>query len=190
MWVKGRVHFNIFIHLQKLKGIITMREPITDEEAMALALEQAKRAQDAGDVPVGAVVLQEGQVIAAAANRREADGDPTAHAEIVALREAAAHLGRWRLSDCTLVVTLEPCFMCAGAVVNARIGRVVFGALDPKGGALSSLAQVGSDPRLNHQLEITPKICEDQCSRILRDFFQRRRAEKRAAREAPNHHGE
>ena len=167
-----------------------MTEILTDQQAMALALDQAQLAQEAGDVPVGAVMVQDGQVIAAGHNRREQDGDPTAHAEIVTLRAAAAHLGRWRLTDCTLVVTLEPCHMCAGALVNARLGRLVFGARDPKGGAVVSLAQLCTDHRLNHQVEITSEICEDACAHQLRDFFQQRRAQQRAARRNHGENGE
>jgi tRNA(adenine34) deaminase len=146
-----------------------------DDEAMAMALEEARAALDHDDVPIGAVVLVEGQVVARAHNQREASHDPTAHAEILALRAAAAERGSWRLDDATLVVTLEPCAMCAGAAVNARIGRVVFGARDLKAGALGSLYHLGSDPRLNHEFEVRPDVAADQCAALLTDFFAARR---------------
>ena len=122
-----------------------------DDAAMALALGEARLAVEHGDVPIGAVVLRDGVVVAARHNERERTGDPTAHAEILALRDAAAHVGQWRLDDCALVVTLEPCAMCAGAIVNARVGRLVYGATDPKAGAAGSLMTITADPRLNHR---------------------------------------
>jgi len=143
---------------------------------MRRALEEARAAVPAGDVPVGAVVLDgSGSVLAGARNRREVDEDPTAHAEILALRAAAAALGRWRLDDCTLVVTLEPCTMCAGAVVLARVRRLVFGAYDEKAGAVASLWDVVRDRRLNHRPEVLGGVLEDECGDILRDFFAGRR---------------
>jgi len=146
-----------------------------DDEAMAVALEEARAALAHDDVPVGAVVLVDGQVVARAHNRRETDHDPTAHAEILVLRAAAADRGSWRLDDATLVVTLEPCAMCAGAAVNARIGRVVFGARDLKAGALGSLYHLGADPRLNHEFDVRPDVAADQCAALLTDFFAPRR---------------
>ncbi len=148
---------------------------MTDSEAMQLALEEARAALTHGDVPVGAVVVHDGQVIARRHNERELTGDPTAHAEILALRDAAAHLGRWRLDDCTLVVTLEPCVMCAGAALNARIGAVVFGAADLKAGAMGSLYFVASDPRLNHNPPVRHGVDAEPCQRLLTDFFAARR---------------
>ena len=143
---------------------------------MRLALDQARRGAGT-DVPVGAVVLDPaGTVIAAAGNRREADGDPTAHAEILALRSAARALGSWRLTGCTLVVTLEPCTMCAGATTAARVGRLVFGAADPKAGAVGSLWDVVRDRRLNHQVEVIGGVLAAECGAVLREFFARRRA--------------
>ncbi len=142
---------------------------------MREALEEAEQAALVGEVPVGAVVVHRGQVIARAHNRRELDGDPTAHAEILALREAAELLGSWRLEGCTLYVTLEPCFMCAGAVVNGRVERLVFGALDPKAGAVGSLADVPGDQRLNHRPEVTGGILAEPCGQILKEFFAARR---------------
>ncbi|HEU5161198.1 MAG TPA: nucleoside deaminase [Streptosporangiaceae bacterium] len=141
---------------------------------MRLALAEAGAAGD--DVPVGAVVLDPaGQVIATAHNERERTGDPTAHAEILAIRAAAAHLGSWRLSGCTLVVTLEPCTMCAGAAVLARVDRLVYGAIDPKAGAIGSLWDVVRDRRLNHRPEVIASVLADECGAVLTEFFARRR---------------
>ncbi len=151
------------------------RGPVTDEEAMGLALDEAHRAVDHGDVPVGAVALVAGRVVAADHNRREERGDPTAHAEILVLRAAAAVAGGWRLGDVTLVVTLEPCPMCAGALVAARVGRVVFGAADPRAGACGSLYNLCADPRLNHDVAITRGVRAGEASGLLADFFARRR---------------
>ena len=139
---------------------------------MRLALAQARGALPAGDVPIGAVVLGgQGAVLGAGFNRREADADPTAHAEILALRAAARSLGQWRLTGCTLVVTLEPCTMCAGAATLARVDRVVFGAFDPKAGAVGSLWDVVRDPRLNHRPEVVAGVLADECGALLREFF-------------------
>jgi tRNA(adenine34) deaminase len=149
--------------------------PLTDDNAMQLALDQAAAAAAHGDVPIGAVVVRDGQVIAARHNERELTGDPTAHAEVLAIRDAAGVVGHWRLLDCTLFVTLEPCVMCAGALVNARIGRVVFGAIDPKAGAVVSLYQVCSDPRLNHRPPVVAGVRAEEAGRMLRDFFASRR---------------
>jgi tRNA(adenine34) deaminase len=148
---------------------------VTDDEAMALALEAAGRAAAAGDVPVGAVIVRGDDVLAVGFNKKEALQEPTAHAEVLAIREAVAKVGSWRLLDTTLVVTLEPCIMCAGAIVAARIPRVVFGAYDPKAGATGSLYNVCVDPRLNHQSELVGGVQEQECSEILRSFFVERR---------------
>jgi tRNA(adenine34) deaminase len=151
---------------------------MTDEELMGLAIAQARAAADraVADVPIGAVVLSaDGEVLAAAGNRREADEDPTAHAEILALRQAAAVTGRWNLTGCTLVVTLEPCTMCAGAIVLARVQRLVVGALDPKAGAAGSLYDLVREPRLNHRVELTSGVRAQECGDLLRDFFRARR---------------
>ena len=145
------------------------------EEAMRRALEEARSAAVRGDVPVGAVVLHEGRVIAARHNEREVASDPTAHAEVLALRDAAAALGRWRLDDCTLVVTLEPCVMCAGALLNARIGHLVYGAADLKGGATASLYNVCADPRLNHNPPVTHGVLATESAALLEQFFAERR---------------
>jgi tRNA(adenine34) deaminase len=139
---------------------------------MGQALEAAAGARATGDVPVGAVVLSpEGEVLGVAHNRREADGDPTAHAEVVALRAAASARGGWRLQDCTLVVTLEPCVMCAGALMLSRIGRLVLGAWDPKAGACGSVWDVVRDRHATHRVEVIGGIREQECSQILLDFF-------------------
>lgn len=141
-------------------------------EPMRLALAEARAALASDDVPVGAVLLDAaGSVLARGRNRREADHDPTAHAEVVALRAAAAELGTWRLEGCTLVVTLEPCTMCAGAIGLARVERLVFGAWDPKAGAVGSLWDVLRDRRLNHRPEVIAGVLEDECGDLLREFF-------------------
>lgn len=142
---------------------------------MRLALEEAERAALSGDVPVGAVVLApDGTVLATGYNEREATGDPTAHAEVLAIRRAAARLGQWRLTGCTLVVTLEPCTMCAGAIVQSRVDRVVYGARDEKAGAAGSLWDVIRDRRLNHRPEVVLGVLEPECSKQLRGFFRDR----------------
>ena len=148
---------------------------MTDEDAMAIALEEAREAARAADVPVGAIVVQDGVVIARRHNERERTQDPTAHAEILALRDAAAVLGRWRLEDCTLVVTLEPCVMCAGALIAARIGRLVYGAADLKAGATASLYNVCADPRLNHNPPVTHGVRATEATELLTAFFEARR---------------
>jgi tRNA(adenine34) deaminase len=143
---------------------------------MGLALERARTAVGSGDVPVGAVVVDAaGEVIGAGVNRREADGDPTAHAEILALREAARARGEWRLDGCTLVVTLEPCLMCAGALVLARVSRLVLGAWDPKAGATGSVWDVVRDRHVNHRVEVVGGVREAECAQVLLDFFTDRR---------------
>lgn len=147
-----------------------------DARWMAAALDEARAATATGDVPVGAVVVgPDGAVVGRGRNRREATGDPTAHAEVLALREAAATLGRWRLDDCVLVVTLEPCLMCAGATVLARVSRLVLGAWDPKAGACGSQWDVVRDRRLNHRVEVVGGVREDECGAVLRDFFAEHR---------------
>lgn len=143
---------------------------------MRLAMEQAGRAREHGDVPIGAVLLApDGTLLAAAGNERELTGDPTAHAEVVAIRRAAEVLGEWRLEDCTLVVTLEPCTMCAGAIVTSRVGHLVFGAFDEKAGAVASLWDVVRDPRLNHRPKVTSGVLAKECAALLLDFFSHRR---------------
>lgn len=148
---------------------------MSDEKYMRLALEEAVGAGEAGDVPVGAVLVCGDKVLVKARNEREARHDPTGHAEIIAIREASRKLGRWRLTDCTLYVTKEPCPMCAGAIFQARLGRLVFGPYDPKGGAAGSLFNIVDDDRLNHQVEIRSGVLEEEASDLLRAFFQERR---------------
>jgi tRNA(adenine34) deaminase len=145
------------------------------DAAMGLALEEATAATAHGDVPVGAVVLRDGEVIAQRHNERELTGDPSAHAEILALRDAAVVVGSWRLSGTTLVVTLEPCPMCAGALVAARVDQVVFGAADPKAGACGSLYNLCVDPRLNHELEVVSGVRAEEAAALLTGFFGERR---------------
>ncbi len=149
---------------------------------MERALDAARRATATGDVPVGAVVAgPDGEVLADACNAREATGDPTAHAEVLALRAAAAALGSWRLAGCTLAVTLEPCTMCAGALVLARVDRLVFGAWDPKAGAAGSVRDVVRDSRLNHRVEVVGGVREEECGALLRSFFAGHREPPRGA---------
>ncbi|MGI5285316.1 tRNA adenosine(34) deaminase TadA [Nonomuraea polychroma] len=149
---------------------------MTHEEAMRLALEEAVAAAAREEIPVGAVVLgPDGEVLSAAGNDRESTADPTAHAEVLALRQAAAARGQWRLGGCTLVVTLEPCTMCAGAAVQARVDRIVYGAVDEKGGAVGSLWDVVRDRRLNHRPEVVMGVLAEQCSALLKQFFATRR---------------
>lgn len=150
-------------------------EPLDDASAMRLALAEASRAPGHDDLPVGAVVLSEGRVVASRHNERELADDPTAHAEVLALQDAARALGTWRLDGCTLVVTLEPCLMCAGAALNARIGRVVYGAADPKAGAGATLYNVFSDPRLNHNPPVTWGVLAGEAGALLSAFFEARR---------------
>jgi len=147
----------------------------SDEHYMDMALELAGLAALAGEVPVGAVVVCGGEAIAGAHNRREIDVDPTGHAELLAIRDASAYLGRWRLSDCTVYVTLEPCPMCAGLMHQARIARCVFAAPDPKAGALGTLFRLHEDERLNHRFEVTSGVREQQSAKLLRSFFSQRR---------------
>ena len=144
---------------------------------MELALAEARLAAQEGEVPVGAIALIEGKVVAARHNERESSADPTAHAEILALRDAAASLGGWRLSEVTLVVTLEPCPMCAGALVAARVSRIVFGASDPRAGACGTLYNLCADPRLNHELDVTGGVGAAACGDLLSSFFAQKRAD-------------
>lgn len=146
-----------------------------DIRFMRLALEEAGLAFDEGEVPVGAVLVKGGNIIAGAHNNRESSNDPTGHAEIIALRQGAGGSERWRLTDATLYVTKEPCIMCAGAMMNARLGRLVYGCRDEKGGAVDSLYNLLSDKRLNHQVEIISDVLAEECAEILKRFFQERR---------------
>ena len=148
---------------------------LTDDELMGLALEEARAAIEHGDVPIGAVVVHDGEVVARRHNERELHHDPTAHAEVLALSDAARALGTWRLTDATLVVTLEPCPMCAGALVASRLGRVVFGTPDLKAGACGSLYNLCTDPRLNHEVAVTANVRADESAALLTGFFAERR---------------
>jgi len=151
----------------------------THEFFMSKALEQARLAAGVGEVPIGAVVVCDGEIVAAGYNRREIDADPTAHAELIAVRQAAATLGRWRLEGCTVYVTLEPCPMCAGALHAARVERCVYGAVDPKAGALGTLYDIASDARLNHRYEVISGVLADESSALLKEFFAGLRARGR-----------
>lgn len=148
-----------------------------DEMFMRMALDCAALAPASGEVPIAALLVHEGHILAQAHNLRETRQDPTAHAEILVIQEAAAKLGTWRLIDCTLYVTLEPCPMCAGAMVQSRIARTVFGAWDPKAGACGSLMDIPTDPRLNHRMIVTGGLCEMESQALLRAFFRQRRSE-------------
>ena len=154
----------------------------SDDFWMLACLELGARAALAGEVPVGALVVLDGVLVSSAFNRKETLPSPVAHAEVMALHRAAIKLGRWRLSEATLYVSLEPCAMCAGALVQSRVKRLVFGALDPKAGACGSVFSLCSDSRLNHQLEVTSGVLEHECSRLLSDFFKGRRVENKAKR--------
>jgi tRNA(adenine34) deaminase len=147
----------------------------TDRRYMRIAVEQGRVAEENGDVPIGAVIVHDGRIIAKAYNQREQLADPTAHAEIIALTQAAAALGNWHLDGCTIYVTLEPCPMCAGALVLARVARLVYGCDDPKTGAVKSLYNIVQDERLNHRVEVTAGVLADECSELLKSFFARRR---------------
>lgn len=153
-----------------------------DERFMRIALEEARAAAEEGEVPIGAVVVCDGEVVARAHNRRETDLDPSAHAEFSAMVAASRALGRWRLTGCTVYVTLEPCLMCAGLMVNARVDRCVYGASDPKAGALGTLYDVSCDPRLNHEFPVTPGVLAQESSDLLRGFFRARRVARRDRR--------
>ncbi len=144
-------------------------------EFMHCAIAEARKALENSEVPVGAIVVRNSQVIGRGYNQREKHNDPTAHAEILAIRQAASYLGSWRLTDCEIYVTLEPCPMCAGAIVNSRIQTIVYGAYDLKSGAVNSLYNILSDKRLNHQVEIYSGICEELCQALLKEFFDQLR---------------
>ena len=164
------------MHTDGKQGAVSVKQS-DDQAFMAQALQKARQAMETGDVPVGAVMVKDGEVIASACNRREADGLATAHAELLCVEEACRRLGRWRLSDCTLYVTLEPCPMCAGALINARIGRVVFGAKDAKAGACGSVIHMDAYP-LNHRLRAESGVLACECATLLTDFFEKKRMKK------------
>ena len=151
---------------------------------MERAISLARQAALNGEVPIAAIVYRGEEILAEAANNRERAADPTGHAEVVAIREAGRKLGEWRLSECSMVVTLEPCPMCAGATVNARIGRLIYGATDPKAGACETLYSIPCDPRLNHRVEMHGGVLADRCVELLRAFFKERRAAQKLAKEA------
>jgi tRNA(adenine34) deaminase len=146
---------------------------------MRFALAEAERAGEVGEVPIGAVVVRDDEIVGRGHNRRECDSDPLAHAELLAIAEAAEAVGDWRLTGCSLYVTLEPCAMCAGALVNSRIDRLIFGARDPKAGFCGSLGDLVRDPRLNHRLEVEEDVLADECGDLLREFFESLRLRKR-----------
>ena len=148
---------------------------MNDEELMRMAIAEAKLAEEHGDIPIGAIVVLNDEVLSSRHNERELQNDPTAHAEMLAIRDAAKALGTSRLDGAILVSTLEPCPMCAGAALLARVSKVIFGAEAPKAGALGSLYQLGSDPRLNHEFVVTPRVLQEECGRLLQKFFQSKR---------------
>lgn len=156
-----------------------------DESMMRLALEQAREAASLGEVPVGAVIYRGDEVLAKAYNLRESTADPTAHAEILALRQAANRLGTWRLDGCTIAVTLEPCPMCAGALINSRIDRLVYGTTDPKMGCVDTMYQLCTDTRFNHRLEVVQGVLKDECVEVLQTFFQARRGSNKPPKPKP-----
>jgi tRNA(adenine34) deaminase len=156
------------------KNTISM-QPEADEAWMELALEQAALAAAAGEVPVGALVIKDGEILGRGHNRNLLDNDPTAHAEIVALRQAAARMGNHRLTGCTMIATIEPCSMCAGALIHARLARLVYGASDPKAGAAGSTVQVINHPSLNHRMEVRAGVLAGKCSEVLQKFFRQKR---------------
>jgi tRNA(adenine34) deaminase len=154
-----------------------------DQQGMQLALAEAESARAAGEVPIGAVIIHRGEVVGRGHNGREGNADPLAHAELRAIGEAALALGDWRLSGCTMYVTLEPCAMCAGALVNSRVDRLVFGARDPKAGFCGSLGDIARDPRLNHRLEVDEGVLAEECGQLLTQFFETLRARRRKRRD-------
>lgn len=154
--------------------------PQSPEFYMDLALSEAQKAADLGEVPVGAVIVKDGEVIAQAHNLKESEYSALKHAELLVIEKASQKLGRWRLTDCELYVTLEPCVMCSGAIVQARLKTLYFGTLDPKGGGTQSLYQILQDERLNHQTEVIGSVLQDRCSRILTDFFKARRQQAKS----------
>lgn len=153
----------------------------TDKAMMRRAIQLARQAASIGEVPVGAIVYKGSTIVAEAYNLRETATDPVGHAELLAISEAGKSLGTWRLNNCSLAVTLEPCPMCAGAIINARVGRVIYGAVDPKAGACESLYRIPTDSRLNHKAEVISGVLAEECGQLLKDFFKQRRAAKQTA---------
>ena len=156
---------------------------LTHEEYMQLALAEARKAAALGEIPIGAVLVHEGEVIASAHNMRETWQNSTAHAEIIVIQEACKKLGRWRLSGCSLYVTVEPCPMCSGAIVNSRIDTVVYGCPDVKAGGAESIFNIITNPNLNHCATVISGVCEEDCAQVMKDFFKRRRAENKAKKQ-------
>lgn len=155
-----------------------------DKKYMELALAEARQAAELGEIPIGAVLVDEsGQVVAAAHNMRETWQDGTAHAEVIVIQAACKKLGRWRLSGCTLYVTVEPCPMCSGAIVNSRVDRVVYGCPDVKAGGAESIFNIITNPNLNHCANVTSGVCEEECAQVMKDFFRRRRMENKARKQ-------
>jgi tRNA(adenine34) deaminase len=161
-----------WLHDQELESL---GDEHSDEHWMRQALKLAQQAAEQDEVPVGAIIVHKNKIIASAFNQREQLADPTAHAEMIAITQAASHLNSWRLLECSMFVTLEPCPMCAGAILQSRIPRIVYGALDPKAGAVVSLFQLLNDPRLNHRCETLSGVLANECGRILTEFFDRKR---------------
>ena len=159
-----------------------MLNAMTDEEYMQLALQEARAADVIGEIPIGAVLVVEGEVVAKAHNMRETWNDATAHAEAIVSREACKKRGRWRLEGAVLYVTVEPCPMCSGAIVNSRIDKVVYGCPDAKAGGAESIFNIISNPNLNHTAQVVSGVCEAECAQVMKDFFRRRRAENRLAK--------
>ena len=155
----------------------------THEEYMELALAEARKAAELGEIPIGAVLVHEGEVVASAHNMRETWQDGTAHAEIIVIQEACKKLGRWRLSGCSLYVTVEPCPMCSGAIVNSRIDTVVYGCPDVKAVGAESIFNIITNPNLNHCATVLSGVCEEACAQVMKDFFKRRRAENKAKKQ-------
>lgn len=166
------------------KDLYTLDERELDEYYMAQAIAEGKKAYALGEIPIGAILVHNGTIISRHHNRRELDQDATAHAEVLVIREACDLLKRWRLTGCTLYVTIEPCPMCAGAIINSRIDRVVYGASDYKGGAVESLFNVLSHPELNHEPQLQAGILADECAQLMKDFFKERRKSRRSTQEA------
>lgn len=178
--LRAAVEFIPVLVLRRMPHASEPKPALDDLACMELALAQARAAGEAGEVPVGAVLVKDGEIVAQGQNRNLRDHDPSAHAEIVALRQAAARLGNHRLGGCVMFATIEPCAMCAGAMVHARLARLVYGASDPKAGAAGSVLEVLNHPRLNHRMEVTSGVLAGRCSEMLREFFQSRRNDLKA----------
>ena len=178
--LRAAVEFIPVLVLPRMPDTSEPKPALDDLAWMELAIAQARAAGEAGEVPVGAVLVKDGEIVAQGQNRNLRDHDPSAHAEIVALRQAAARLGNHRLGGCVMFATIEPCAMCAGAMIHARLARLVYGASDPKAGAAGSVLEVLNHPRLNHRMEVTSGVLAGRCSEMLREFFQSRRNDLKA----------